>query len=305
MRRFAICYVASMHYIIVVLALFVASQSFASETLQQRLERRLSKVKAHVAVSIDVISPSGSAIAHHGVHEHDTMVSMSTIKLPLAVVALKAVARGQLSLETPVYIDSAEAARDTYSPLRDRHSGPFMTTIKEALSVSVSLSDNIGTDAVIDALGGAAQTTTFLRSAGLQCMELGTSYRDMTKTTRSRNWTTAACMNRLLLSLVRGTLLDNAGTAWLYDQLLNTPTAPDRLKGRLPKGTLVAHKTGTMYNDDNKPFVEAINDVGIITLPSGNRIVISIFINDAKMKPRDAEALIAEIAYEAYRDSIR
>lgn len=294
-----------MKHFLVLIAFLIAFPSFAAETLQTMLERRISKAKAHVAVSVDVITPAGTAIAHYGVHEHDTMVSMSTIKLPLAVVALQAIAARRLSLDSIVHVDSAEAARDTYSPLRDRHPGPFSTTIREALVASVSLSDNIGTDVLIDALGGRARITASLRAGGLDCMELGTSYRDMTTTTISRNWTTAACMNRLMLSLVRGTLLDSAGTAWLYDLLLQTPTGPSRLKGKLPNGTPVAHKTGTMFHDDNVPFVEAINDVGIITLPSGNRVVISVLVNDAKMMPRAVEKLIAEIAHEVYAQSMR
>lgn len=289
-----------MHLTPLLLALLLVVPMTAQDGLQHRLERRIQDVPARVAVSIDVITDQGEIISHYGVHEHDTMTAMSTIKLPVVVVALQLLSEGRFSMDQTVVIDSAEAARDTYSPLRDRHDGAFTTSFEEALSYAVSLSDNITTDAIIDAIGGVDAAMHRLRTHGFTCMSLGTTYRSMTRATIRRNWTTAACMNRLLLALYRGTLLDSVRSAWLYDQLLHTPSAPGRLKGDLPSGTPVAHKTGSYFQDDDTPDVQAINDVGIITMPSGDRIVISVLVNDAHMFARDVESLIADIASMAY-----
>ena len=53
-----------------------------------------------------------------------------------------------------------------------------------------------------------------------------------------------------------------------------TGAGAGRIKGLLPKGTPVAHKTGTIGG--------VANDVGFITLPDGRRFAIAVFTNSVK-----------------------
>ena len=72
----------------------------------------------------------------------------------------------------------------------------------------------------------------------------------------------------------------------------NTPTSSKRIKGALPAGVRVEHKTGGM------PGV--INDAGIITLPGGKgHIAIAAFLKAVK-NVDEAEITIAETALAAY-----
>ena len=70
-------------------------------------------------------------------------------------------------------------------------------------------------------------------------------------------------------------------------------TGDPRLKGLLPTGTEVAHKTGTALG--------IVNDVGVITLPNGaGHIAIVVFIKDSESSVADSEYSIAEVARGAY-----
>ena len=66
-------------------------------------------------------------------------------------------------------------------------------------------------------------------------------------------------------------------------------TGEARLRGLLPKGTYVAHKTGTIGG--------TTNDVGIIRLPhdKGN-VVVVVFVKDSEFEIPQRERAIAHVA---------
>ncbi|MBS1560045.1 MAG: serine hydrolase [Bacteroidetes bacterium] len=266
----------------------------AQGTLQQRLEAFVATQNATIGVSIDII-PDHGPLVHCGVHERDTFIAMSTIKLPLCVLALHLVEQGTLSFKQLVRYDSTDMARNTYSPLRDAHRRPFTLDLRTTIAASVSQSDNLATDKILDAIGGTAVVSSWLREHGFTAMDMGTFYRDMTHDRLRLNWSTPAEMNRLLLDAYRGRLLNKKNTAWLFEQLRRTRTSPDRLKGQLPPGTSVAHKTGTYFTEATLSDLEAVNDVGIIEVQDVGIVVISVFVNHSHMSPKKTEAAIATI----------
>lgn len=286
---------------ILCLALCVPPYLLAQEGLQQQLEAFVASQDATIGVSIDIIPDHGRAI-HCGVHERDTFIAMSTIKFPLCVRALHMVEQGKLSFTQRIRYDSTEVARDTYSPLRDAHKRPFTADLRTTISASVSQSDNLATDEILDAMGGTEVMSTWLREHGYVAMAMGTTYRDMTPERLQLNWSTPFEMNRLLLDAYRGRILNKTNTKWLFQQLRRTRTSPGRLKGQLPAGTSVAHKTGTYFTEANMSDLVAVNDVGIIELPNVGIVVISVFVNHSHMSPKETEAAIAAIAKMSFRE---
>lgn len=76
-----------------------------------------------------------------------------------------------------------------------------------------------------------------------------------------------------------------------------SPSSPwfnRRIKGLLPPGTPVFHKTGTAGTFNG--LTRATNDAGIITLPDGNHVALSVFISDSYASQKDRELAIAKIA---------
>ncbi|HET6564480.1 MAG TPA: serine hydrolase, partial [Xanthomonadales bacterium] len=104
---------------------------------------------------------------------------------------------------------------------------------------------------------------------------------------------TPAAMNDLLLRLWKGELLSASSTQLLKDIMLRCNTGNERIKGMLPAGTLVAHKTGTITG--------TLNDVGVVTLPNGKgHLLLSIFVKNAVGPWQDHERVIAEIARASF-----
>jgi beta-lactamase class A len=73
----------------------------------------------------------------------------------------------------------------------------------------------------------------------------------------------------------------------------STPGAK-RLKGLLPGGTIVAHKTGT--SGTVKGVTAATNDIGIIALPNGRHVAIAVFVSDSPADEATREGVIAKVA---------
>jgi beta-lactamase class A len=84
--------------------------------------------------------------------------------------------------------------------------------------------------------------------------------------------------------------------------MANSPTGTDRIKGLLPSGTVVMHKTGSSGTDGGLTY--ATNDIGLITLPDGRRLAIAIFVTDSKSDEATREAVIARIAKAAYEAAL-
>jgi beta-lactamase class A len=81
--------------------------------------------------------------------------------------------------------------------------------------------------------------------------------------------------------------------------LETTSTGPARIKGMLPAGVVVAHKTGTTGTSHG--FNGGTNDAGVITLPpSGDRLALAIYLKGGRHDLPARERIIARIALAAF-----
>jgi beta-lactamase class A len=100
-------------------------------------------------------------------------------------------------------------------------------------------------------------------------------------------------MTRLLVRIWRKDLFSRRNAEILLGMMERCQTGKARIKGLLPQGTDVAHKTGTLGG--------VANDVGVISLPNGlGHLAISVFTK-ASNKSEDAEErAVAEVARTVY-----
>jgi beta-lactamase class A len=106
----------------------------------------------------------------------------------------------------------------------------------------------------------------------------------------TRDTATPRGMAELLRAIWNRDALDEAGTALLLDIMFRCETSPTRLKGMLPQGTRVAHKTGTL-----NPGVSA--DVGIIELPGGaGHVVVAAYVKGSTADAATQDRAIAHVA---------
>jgi beta-lactamase class A len=109
-----------------------------------------------------------------------------------------------------------------------------------------------------------------------------------------RDTATPEAMARLLAKISRGEALGPERTALLLDIMLRCETGAMRLKGLLPPGVAVRHKTGSLG-------IGVANDVGIIDLPGGaGRVVVAVFVKESTADVAALERAIAQIARAAY-----
>jgi beta-lactamase class A len=108
-----------------------------------------------------------------------------------------------------------------------------------------------------------------------------------------RDTSTPKAMSDLLLKLYTQQILKSESKMLLLDIMRRCETGLTRIKGSLPPGTEVMHKTGTIGM--------TTNDVGIMTLPAdAGHVVISVFVKSSGKEIPDRERAIAEVSRVVY-----
>jgi beta-lactamase class A len=223
----------------------------------------------------------------------------SVYKFPIAMAALAQVDAGRLRLDQRIAITPGDFAGGV-SPIRDAHPHGTTLPLEEVLHSAVSFSDNTASDVALAAVGGPAAVTAFLRGLEVDGVTVATSEKEMfaAHDVQYRNWATPDGMLALLRAFHAGRGLTTASRDRLRAWMVDTPTGPRRLKGALPAGTVVAHKTGTSGTTNG--VTAATNDVGIVTLPDGRHVAIAVFVSDARGDEAAREGAIAGAARAAW-----
>src|SRR5205814_4162084 len=98
-------------------------------------------------------------------------------------------------------------------------------------------------------------------------------------TFRKPNWATPKGALALLAALQSKRKLSAESQTLLLKLMTESIPGAKRLKGELPAGTVVAHKTGTGGTQNG--ITSATNDIGIITLPDARHLAVAAFISDS------------------------
>ena len=216
----------------------------------------------------------------------------SVYKLPLCLALLSEIEKGKFSLNQKTHVAKYDLPSNTWSPLRDSFpNGNIDLSIAELINYTICKSDNNTCDILFKLLGGTQVAEKYIQSIGYKHINIKTTEAEMRMGDDSiayTNWCYPTEINQLLVNIFNGKHLNKANTEFLIKTLTETSTGPNRLKGLLQKDIIVAHKTGSGKN--------IVNDVGIINLPNGNHIAISVFIDNAKIEYEDAEKVIANIS---------
>ena len=267
---------------------------------QSALERRIAAIAAEAQGRVAVACSLTGTDLRCDLNPHAHPPMQSVFKLPLAITALHMIENGKLSLDRPVrFLASDRILPQTLSPLQDKcPAAEVDVPLRELLRLAVSLSDNTAADVVLRVIGGPAAVDAYIGAGGgfhLQDNEAGL-HRD--HAAQYRNWWEPAAAVALLRRLDEASPLTPAHTALLLGWMRDSPTGRHRIKGDLPAGTVVWHKTGLSFTDDG--LTHATNDIGLIALPDGRRLAIAIFVTDSKADEATRESVIARIARAAY-----
>ncbi len=103
---------------------------------------------------------------------------------------------------------------------------------------------------------------------------------------------------QLLKRAFGGEVLSKTSTALLIKTMKATTTFPTRLKGLLPAGTVVAHKTGS--SGTIRGLTAVTNDSGVIFLPDGGQLAVSVYVKASTRSDSERDSVIARIARAAF-----
>jgi beta-lactamase class A/pectin methylesterase-like acyl-CoA thioesterase len=227
----------------------------------------------------------------------DKFPMQSVFKFPLALAILNQVDNGIFSLEQKIHLSKKDLQPDTWSPLRKKYPDSDVDiTLDELLSTTVSQSDNNGCDKLFSLIGGTEKVENYIHELGIKDIAIAYTEEEMHRDwhIQYRNWCTPSAMAQLLYKFFYGKILSEKSREYLYQVMIKTSTSPGRLKGLLPEGTIVAHKSGS--SGENKDgLAAATNDVGIITLPNGKYFIIAVFVSDSNADENARDNIIAEI----------
>lgn len=235
---------------------------------------------------------------------HGRPPMQSTFKFPLALAVLHQVELGKLQLDQPVRFLKSDLSA-TFSPLQDEFpQADVDVPLRKLIRLTVELSDNTAADIQLRLIGGPEALQQYLDSLGLSAIHQQDSEHTLhvDQTLQYRDFAEPAAMVALLRRFADHSPLNAEHTALLNGWMLQATSGPKRLKGLLPVGTPVAHKTGTSGVEWGR--IPATNDVGLITLPGGRRLALAVFVTDAHATQQACEHVIAAIAQAVYNAAV-
>lgn len=266
--------------------------------LAKELERIARPLGGRTGVSA-VLVESGEHVALHG---DQPFFMASVVKFPVALRALQQVDEGRLRLDQKVEVLTSDVAPGT-TVLGGKFNPGGRITIRELLNYMITASDNTACDVLMRLTGGPQAAMSRVQALGIQGIRIDRMEKQLAADfgrshTRflndDRDTSTPDAMAALLAKFQTGEALKPESTAVLREMMEQSAAFTNRLKGLLPPGTVVAHKTGTWRD-------AATNDVGIVTLPGGARhVAVAVFTNRSKRDLTTVERAIAEMARAVY-----
>lgn len=274
-----------------------AAAALSLSGLKTEFEKIAKDAKGRVGVAVMLLESRESADLRGD--EHFPMHSV--YKLPIAMAVLQRVDKGELKLDQMVRVEKSDfVGQGMYSPVRDKYPEGAQLTTAELLHYTVSESDGTTSDVLLNLGGGPRGVMAFLDEIKVSGINVVNSEKEIGRDwqTQYANWATPKGAVELLAALQTRRGLSPESQALLLKLATESVHGAKRLKGQLPEGTVVAHKTGTGFTRDG--IASATNDIGIIMLPEDRHLAVAVFVSDSTADDATRESVIARIAKAAW-----
>jgi beta-lactamase class A len=263
-----------------------------TEDLRQKINQIIATKKADVGISILGLEQEDTL----SINGNKRYPMISVFKFHIALTVLNKVDKGELSLRQKLFIKQSELLENTWSPFKKKHpNGNVTITLKEALQWMVSYSDNNLCDILIRLIGGTETVAIFIDNYPDFIIKNNEEGMHENWDAQFINTTTPLFTTSLLQKLYEQKILNKKSTAFLYKAMVQTSVGLNRIKGKLPANTEVAHRTGSSFTNE-EGLTGAINDIGIIKLPNGKHFIIAVYVHNTIEKFEAGEEIIADIA---------
>ncbi|RIV31666.1 class A beta-lactamase, subclass A2 [Flagellimonas lutimaris] len=282
------------------LLFFTKGFSQKIETLRQKIDSITNTKDVIVGVAINGFK-TNDTLSING-QRHYPM--QSVFKLPIALVILSEVDKGNLSLDQKIDIKKSELLPGLWSPIREKYPEGAYLTIAEIIEYTVAMSDNVGCDVLLKLLGKPQVVENYFSSLGFKDFAAKINEETMQSNWELQflNWTTPIEANKILSTFYKNKngLLSQDSYDFIWNILKGTKVGKNRLKGQLPEETVVAHKTGWSGKNKKTGITAAVNNIGIVFMPNGEYFTISVFVTESKEDFKTNEKIISDISKVAW-----
>ncbi len=303
----------------------------ASDPSVSRLERQIEFV-SHATDGIVGVSAthieSGRSVSVRGA---EGFPMASAFKLPIAVQLMSMIEAGTLTLDRIVTLAPQDLHPGSGKVSELMFHPGVALSIENLMELMLVISDNTAADILLREAGGPAAVTARMQLLGLPGIRVdrptalmisdwqgaknipaenawtkdmwdklydAVPEREHMRARRAemldpRDTATPDDMTRLLVHVWKKDLFTPVNAEELLGMMERCQTGKARIKGMLPQGTDVAHKTGTLGG--------VANDVGVITLPGDlGHVAISVFTKSSTWPEDAAEKAVAEVSRTIY-----
>ena len=238
-------------------------------------------------LGVAVISTNGTPVFSYRHNERFAMCS--TFKALLGAFVLSRVEARQESLDRKI----AYGPKDIldYAPITRERLGIGYMTVRELNAASIQYSDNTAANLLLEAVGGPAALTKYLRSIGDNTTRLDRNEPSLNTNLPGdvRDTSTPEAMARTLQKLLIEKHLSVSSREQLKTLLIGNTTGNGKLRAGFAKSWLVGDKTGSGSNG-------ASNDVAIVFPDGLPPFIIAVFYTDSPADGAEKNAVIAEVA---------
>jgi beta-lactamase class A len=256
------------------LALAAQPAAAASSPNLSTLEQQLSSMVANKSADVGIAAldlNSGETVSIKG---NTPFPMASTVKVAVAALYLAQVDNGRRSLDDTINGQSA----------------------RSLMARMLIHSDNHATDTLLADLGGPGAVRRWLDDNGVTGLHVDRTIAELLSARRDlwdrRDSSTPIGMVDFLRRIYKADLIKPESRNYLLDLMSRCETGKNRMKGLLPSGTPVEHKTGTLDG--------LADDVGFITMPDGHRVAVAIFTRGGADRPRTI-AETARVIYDGFK----
>jgi len=249
---------------------------------------RITAIETRIGGRIGVAAVDTSNDKHLDYRAEERFPMCSTFKFLAAAAVLKRVDEKKEKLERFVPYNAKDILE--YAPVTKEHLNEGGMPLGALCEAAIEQSDNTAGNLLLNAIGGPAGLTNFVRALGDRVTRLDRIEPELNSAIPGdeRDTTTPAAISSDMQRLLLGDALSEASRRKLDDWLQRNETGGSMIRAGVPKTWSVGDKTGRGANG-------ATNDIAIMRPPGRAPILLAIYSVGSTATANDRAAAIAEV----------
>jgi beta-lactamase class A len=263
-----------------------------SDPFASRLAPYLQRKDVTVAIAYRHLG-TGATYFHN---ENESLHAASTMKVPVMMALFQAVDAGEMRVDEPLPVRNefqsiVDGSAFSLDPKEDGNPELYeavgsVRPLEELIRRMIVRSSNLATNLLIERIG-PSRATDVMRSLGAYRMRVLRGVEDQKAFDSGLiNTATAKDLEILLTALAGGKAFSAASTERMID-ILKAQEFNDKIPAYLPKGTVIAHKTGD---------ITGIHHDAAIVYPAGEEPYVLVILTSGYKDEKEANGVIAEIS---------